>query len=780
MIALDVGTRSIIAAEFTETVPGAAPAVGASTAVDASTVNTAAPALSADASDASSIAHAAGSGSVTIVRLAYQEHEGAPMRAGGVHDLSAVAAGVRRVREQLGLPVGTPVAMAIAGGLLITRPHTVHLTGPGPWRPADLDAAEDRALLEHGTRDIKFAHPDLVDGDESKTAGRPLLVGLARAGFRCDGRSVGSLIGMEGAGATWTALATWLPLEHVRLKMQAVTEGGFIPETIVVEPLAVSAALFDAAPPPAIYAVIDIGAGTSDLAIFGPNGLLHAASVPTAGDTITAAISQALGLDYAAAERAKRDGSATVRDLWGDEKKFDATAIRTAAEPGVQELINATATALADFECATPLSGIILVGGGSLWPDLPARLAVAANLPPDRVRRRDARTVAGVVDLTGQIKGPAFLTLLGIIRTTNGAFTRRTFHRDGRSSFTLIRRDDPHRDDARRDGSLHHGVEQSSAKFTVADAMRADGDDPLAWFGAPGAARIEGTTIIGGEPGQDPIIFVSDRPAILDTPLADGDRFTVSRGADGASAPAPAPATAPATAPAIAIAANPARVAEPPRTTASSPSTTTAPMHPIPLANTETISWPVTLDGAALTLTDLIPDMNGFPHEDDVFAALHRQVETRGFIQLDGNRVYVGERRRVLSIAPATYVTRDNEPPTLGSTVPLPQPRRLALNIQGAPTMLHDATQTASVNGRRMRAADRVPWDAVISTARGPWRLYEVLAAAPSATNPADPLAASANADSLGPHSRWSAAFLNDQQAPWTAEVKENDRVEFR
>lgn len=683
MIALDIGTRTLIAAEV----------------IDG-----------------------------TVTRLAHREHAGTPMRGGQVQDLAAVAAGVRALREELALDAGTPASMAVAGGLLRTEAIPVSILGPGPWTEEDLRAAETDALTRTRARsssdDASSKEPSQRSADRSE-----ILLGLTRAQMMRDGEPVGSLVGMAGDEGTWLALASWLPVEQVRLKMEAVAEGGFHPRTITVEPLAVSAALFGAAPPPATYAVIDIGAGTSDIAVFTPSGLAATASVPLAGDTITASIASALSLDHLTADRLKRDPETPVRDLWGDEKRHGVTAVSAAADAGADAVAKAIADRLTALSPTLP-AGIILVGGGSLWHDIPARIASALGLPPERVRRRSAETVAGVSDATGSIRGPAYLTLLGIIVSESRAFTRRNFRRNGVSYWTLA---------------------PVNAPFTVADALAWMGDDPLTWFGDP----IRDPRSGAWSAGDPPVVTVNGRAGSLDSILQEGDDFTIAR----AGAPV---------APSIHVADENINAVDAPRGFESAPvhatmETGTKPSRGeegTPAADHGGQQAPgsvrtVMLDGESVTLEDLPA------HADEawVLEALRRARDTRGYVTVDGRRTYVGERRRYLRVEPGVYVSQDQDPPVLDRLVPLPPPRTLTVVVNGSETTIRDATSTALVDGVRRKGNAIVAWNADVRTDRGPWRLYEVLAA----------------------HSgRAYCASINNSPASWTAEVKPGDRVEFR
>ncbi|MEK8023277.1 MAG: cell division FtsA domain-containing protein, partial [Candidatus Hydrogenedentota bacterium] len=434
------------------------------------------------------------------------EHNAICMREGNVFDQPALVASVRSVREKMHLPEKTDAAIAIAGGHLITKRFTIALESSTPWTEADLVAAETAQL---------------TDAASTKPLIGQWLLGTMRTEFKREGRDVGSPIGLDGR-ASYTLLAAYLPIENVHAKITAIAEAGFAPSRIMVEPLAVSTALFGTgetggALPPDIFAVIDIGAGTSDIALFSPRGILGAASVPAAGDRITDAIAVRLGLATRDAAMVKRDPATTILDLWGASRKCDPGEIRQAGDEGAAHVADAVASEIRKLLGGKEtLSGIILVGGGSLWPSLPALLADALKIPESRIGVRHAETIAGIEDKSGLVKGPAFLTCLGMILSSSTSFRILSFSVNGR---------------------VHLMVQRSQERrFTVADAVESSGEDPVDYFGEPGSAVEKEGDLIGGEPGGDPIIILNGTPGSLDTPIENGAVIRIAKGARGADA----------------------------------------------------------------------------------------------------------------------------------------------------------------------------------------------------------------------------------------------------
>ncbi len=582
----------------------------------------------------------------TILRCHYAEHAGPCMKEGNVYDLADAVASIRRVREAMDLPEGIEASIAIAGGHLVTRQAPVAVAGPGPWSEEDLVHAEERQIERWAA---------------AKALAGKTLLGLRRAAYRVDGRPVAGLQGLEGTKGEFQLIATYLPLESVKRKLSAIEAAGFAPNRIAVEPLAVCGAVFGAQFPASLYAVVDIGAGTSDIAVVSSGGLAGVSSIPRAGDTLTDALARRLGLAYIDADRVKREPGAEVMDVWGVRRSFTPDEISGAAAEGETLLVDAIAAELERLDPDRKLEGVVLVGGGSLWPPLPARLAKRLGLVEDRVRVRRAETLPGLEDRSGSVTGPAYVTAAGILLTRDTALRPVHYTYNGETKLTVERG-------------------RGDAAFTVADAMRNSGHDPLEFFGEPGEAIESDGEIIGGEPGSEPTVRVNGERGTLDTPVPAGARIEVERGAAGA------------------------------------PASTTAPLT-------------VTLDGRTVELA-LPRSARSLPGPERVeleIELLKEAAETQGSVTIDGHRIYCGERRRIERGGDGVYVTMENDPPRLKSLVPLPPARALVVRWNGAERTVRDLTRTAEVGGKRLGAEAAVNWDAEIRTVRGPWRVYEAL-----------------------------------------------------
>jgi type IV pilus assembly protein PilM len=97
--------------------------------------------------------------------------------------------------------------------------------------------------------------------------------------------------------------------DMVDAHVQTLFNAGLDPAALDVEPLSASRSLIDIVGEQGAYdrtyALLNIGANTTDLSIFRPGGLLSfTRPIPIAGDTVTNAVAEALGYEFHEAERA--------------------------------------------------------------------------------------------------------------------------------------------------------------------------------------------------------------------------------------------------------------------------------------------------------------------------------------------------------------------------------------------------------------------------------------------------------------------------------------------
>lgn len=122
-------------------------------------------------------------------------------------------------------------------------------------------------------------------------------------------------------------------------------------------------------------ALVDIGAGTSDIAITNNDTIVNYGMVPVAGDEITEAISDQFLLDFPDAEKAKLEltnsDSITVKDILGFENIVQKDEVIAAISTAIDRLATLIADEIMRLNGLKPPQAVMLIGGGSLTPEIP-------------------------------------------------------------------------------------------------------------------------------------------------------------------------------------------------------------------------------------------------------------------------------------------------------------------------------------------------------------------------------------------------------------------------
>src|SRR5699024_5139975 len=164
-------------------------------------------------------------------------------------------------------------------------------------------------------------------------------------------------------------------------------------------------------------ALVDVGAGTSDIAITSEGTVTAYGMVSKAGDEITEAISDHYLLDFNQAEDFKKEitlhHKATTIDILGFEQEVTYDELIEHILPAVDQLALSITEEMITLN-GTPPKAVMLVGGGSQTPELASRLASRLNLPTNRVAIRDVDAIQLLSKDDELPIGPEFITPIGI------------------------------------------------------------------------------------------------------------------------------------------------------------------------------------------------------------------------------------------------------------------------------------------------------------------------------------------------------------------------------
>ena len=461
-------------------------------------------------------------GCIRLIASHRQEHHTRAMLDGQIHDVPEVAAVLNEVKSHLEECCGPlrKVSVAAAGRALCTIKSKAETTIQGQG----LLTADDERGLELSA--IQAAQHQLATSDAVADPTSYYCVGYSVVSFNLDGTNLKTLIGQRGRTAAVEINATFLPRQVIDSLQAAVENVGLEIATLTLEPIAAINILIPHTMRHLNLALVDVGAGTSDVAITSNGSVVGYGMAPVAGDEITEAISQKYLLDFNVAETVKRKLSHAKNkkilftDVLGCEQKITAQEITAAISADVASLAQAIAGQIINLNGTQP-QAVLLVGGGSLTPMLPAALAQALDILPSRVAVRHPDAVEGIENIPAELHTPDAVTPLGILKLSSGRtlnFINVTVNDTPLHLF-----------------NLNH--------LTIANALLAAGIDIRTLQGRPGlgiTVTINGKTrFLAGSHGTPGRITLNGAPASFTDPISEGDAIAVTCGTDGKS-PSPA------------------------------------------------------------------------------------------------------------------------------------------------------------------------------------------------------------------------------------------------
>ncbi|MDN5344470.1 MAG: hypothetical protein PWQ18_581 [Clostridia bacterium] len=445
-----------------------------------------------------------------------REHQQRAMLDGQIHDIPQVALAIEAVKERLEKKLHIKLkeaAVAAAGRALKTQ----RAVAEQEILPAQ--EINGQAVLALEAAAVQEAEKLLLGNSERQPAYH--CVGYSVINYSLDGHPIGNLVGQRGQRIAAEVIATFLPRVVVDSLVASLQRAGLTMASLTLEPIAASAVAVPAAMRGLNLALVDVGAGTSDIAITGQGTISGYAMVPAAGDEITEALAAALLLDFNNAEKVKRQlltsDLITFTDIVGQKRTLPVGEVIEALKPAVTELARQIATQIILLNGRAP-QAVLLVGGGSLTPGLTGALAGQLEISPERVAVRGREVLSGI-NGAKNLQGPQAITPIGIAITA--------MQQEGLGLARVI-----------VNGRPVHFL--AGHQMTVTQALLAAGIPARLLYGRPGkgmGVEINGRlTFLRGQPGQPGTILVNNSPAAMDTAVQPGDDIKVIPGRDGADA----------------------------------------------------------------------------------------------------------------------------------------------------------------------------------------------------------------------------------------------------
>ncbi len=453
-----------------------------------------------------------------VIAAEVAEHPNRSMLDGQIHDVPQVADLVIKVKEALERKTGLQlksVAVAAAGRALKTA------KGSTNKEHNPLEEIDEQMILAAEIEAVQAAQSNLVETEQRISDYH--CVGYSVVRHTLDNQPISNLTGQYGNSIGVDIIATFLPRVVVDSLVTALKRAGLELSSLTLEPIAAINVIVPANLRRLNLALVDIGAGTSDIAITKEDTVAGYAMVPSAGDKITEVLCDIYLLDFDEGEKVKRQLSGeekTVRfmDVVGMEHEVKVDEIIEAVQPAVTELANKIADSIFQLNGKAP-QAVIAIGGGSQTPLLTKALAAKLSLPQQRVavRGREALTIKGEEDI---LFGPQAVTPIGIAVS---------WKHNRALEFSSIKVNNR---PVRLISANGHG--------TVADALLAAGINIRLLYGKPGlglSVTVNGKIhFIKGSLGTAAKLLVNGEVATLETSVQDGYQVKIVPGEKGKDA----------------------------------------------------------------------------------------------------------------------------------------------------------------------------------------------------------------------------------------------------
>ena len=452
-------------------------------------------------------------GGLKILATAREEHKTRSMLDGQIHDVPQVAAVIRRVKNRLQKSTAKlkSAAVAAAGRALYTMTAEAEMDVNGTI-DRDLQGAVDFA-------GVQAAQEKLAASQTIEDPTKYYCVGYSVMRYELDDAVLKTLIGQRGKHAKVKVIATFLPRQVIDSMQSALQDSNLEMRALTLEPIAAINVLIPQTMRHLNIVLVDIGAGTSDIAITRNGTVVAYGMVPIAGDEITESISQKFLLDFNVAEQVKRKAAlgdpVQFQDVLGMTYELPAAEIIEPILPNVRNLSESIAHSILELNGGDIPQAVMLVGGGSMTPMLQQMVAKSLGMPENRVAVRKPDLIDGIEDVPDELHSPDAVTPLGILKI---------------ASFNTLHFMNVYVND--EEYSLFHFRD-----FTVADALLNAGIQMRKFNGRPGLGLM--VTVEGekksfpGTMGTLANITVNGKPADLDTPIDSEARIAISRGIDG-------------------------------------------------------------------------------------------------------------------------------------------------------------------------------------------------------------------------------------------------------
>ncbi len=455
-----------------------------------------------------------------VVAQCERKHETRAMLDGQIHDIEKVGNTIKGVKNDLEAIIGKQlyeVCIAAAGRVLRTINSSATLEFS---EETTIDAEHVYTLEMLG---VEQAYDDFqaVNNTDMKF----YCVGYTVVKYYMNGYPISTLERHKANNISVDLIATFLPDDVVDGLYKAVEIADLEVANLTLEPIAAMTAAI-----PSMYrmlniALVDVGAGTSDISITKDGSIIAYGMIPKAGDELTEVIAKGLLLDFNEAEHVKIDsakkGSIKFTDIMGLEHKIEPKEVHKIAEGVIADIAKDVSDKIKELNGGKPVSAVFVVGGGGKIPGFTDALAKEMGILTERVALRGEEAFKSVdYQFEGALQDSLYVTPIGICLN---------FY-DQKNNFIFVTFND------KRIKLYDNG------HLTVADAAMQAGFPNEGLFPKRGPDlnfTVNGKPhVVRGEVGEGAVVKLEGREVSLTSPITAGDRIEVEESTEGAAASA--------------------------------------------------------------------------------------------------------------------------------------------------------------------------------------------------------------------------------------------------
>lgn len=450
-----------------------------------------------------------------VVAQRAKEHDTRAMLDGQIHDIGKVGQTINFVKEQLENDLNrklTEVCIAAAGRVLRTVTTHVEETFEEEHEVTEED------VYALSTLGVEQAYDEFLKNNDTEM--KFYCVGYTPMRYYMNGYQIGNLEGHKVKNMSMDLIATFLPDDVVDGLYKAVEYAGLHVANLTLEPIAAIQVAIPEKFRMLNMALVDVGAGTSDISITKDGTVTAYGMIPMAGDSLTDILVQHCLVDFETAETIKRQSgvqeTVEYQDIMGLPQVITAKEVEELLSDHVREMAHTVAECIKELNGDKSVSAVFVVGGGGMIPGYTQKLAEELEIVKERVAIRGQEVMQNILfELENPRKDAMMVTPIGICLS----------YYEQSNNFIFV------------EFNGNRVKLYDNGRLSVADAavqVQFSNEDLFPRRGQALTFTVNGKSrIVRGMQGEAAVIRLNGEPADIYTQVHNGDKVTVTPSTEG-------------------------------------------------------------------------------------------------------------------------------------------------------------------------------------------------------------------------------------------------------